>query len=105
MKNDNILTPLCGEVLEEEIELTLADLCRACQVPAEQVIEIVQEGVVEPLGTDQSHWHFEGVSVRRISFVLRMQRDLGVNTAGSALVLDLLEQLEDLRTRLRRYEG
>ncbi len=105
MQNDNILTPLCGKVLEEELELTLADLCRACQVPAEQIIEIVQEGVVEPMGSDLAHWHFEGISVRRVSFVLRMQQDLGVNTAGSALVLDLLEELEDLRTRLRRYEG
>ena len=104
MTNDDVLTPFTGEVLEEEMELTLAELCRACQVPAEQVIEIVEEGVVEPLGRDPAHWRFHGISVRRISFVLRMQHDLGVNIAGSALALDLLEEIEDLRTRLQRFE-
>ena len=41
-------SPLMGEVLEEEVEVTLAELCRACQVPAERLFELVEEGVVEP---------------------------------------------------------
>jgi chaperone modulatory protein CbpM len=33
-----------------------------------------------------------------------LQRDLGVNTPGAALALELLEELEQLRARLRRLE-
>jgi chaperone modulatory protein CbpM len=33
-----------------------------------------------------------------------MQRDLGINTPGAALALDLLDELEQLRSRLRRFE-
>jgi len=31
----------------------------------------------------------------------RLQHDLGINLAGVALVLDLLEEIEQLRSRLR----
>ena len=35
----------------------------------------------------------------------RLQRDLGVNTAGAALAIDLMEQLERLRAELGRHPG
>lgn len=59
MAND-ILALLSGEVLEEDVELTLAELCCACQVPAERVFELVQEGIVEPLGRNPAQWRFRG---------------------------------------------
>jgi chaperone modulatory protein CbpM len=101
MKNE-VLSLLSGDVLEENVELTLADLCRACRLPAEQVYELVEEGVVEPVGRDPGSWRFQGVSLHRVRIVLRLQRDLGVNLAGAALALDLLEELEQLRARMDR---
>jgi len=103
MTND-ILALLSGEVLEEDVELTLAELCFACQVPAERVIELVQEGIVEPSGRNPAHWRFQGVSVCCVRSVLRLERDLGINIAGAALVLDLLEEIQALRRRVRRLE-
>lgn len=103
MAND-ILALLSGEVLEEDVELTLAELCCACQVSAERVFELVQEGIVEPQGRNPAQWRFRGVSVCRVRSALRLERDLGVNVAGAALALDLLEEIEALRRRLRRLE-
>lgn len=99
----DILSLLSGDVLEEDTELSLADLCRACQEPAERIFELVAEGVVEPVGREPSHWRFQGTSVRRVRCVKRLEHDLGVNLAGAALALDLLEELETLRVRLRRF--
>ena len=104
MANDK-LSLLSGEILEDQMELTLVELCRACQVPAERVIEIVEEGVVEPTGKNPAQWRFQGRNIQRIRFTLRMQRDLGVNLAGAALALDLLDEIDSLRTRLRRFDG
>jgi chaperone modulatory protein CbpM len=98
--NDDRLSALTGEVLEEEVELTLAELCRACAVPAERVVELVDEGVVEPVGRYPDRWRFTGVSLCRVRLALHLQHDLGVNVAGAALALDLIEQLESLRARL-----
>lgn len=95
---------LNGILLDEEIELSLNELCRACASSAEWVIELVEEGVLEPTGTQQLHWRFTGTSLQRAHTAMRLQRDLGINLAGVALALDLLEEIEILQTRLRRYE-
>ncbi|MGD2137330.1 MAG: chaperone modulator CbpM [Gammaproteobacteria bacterium] len=104
MKGD-LLSLLSGDVLEEEVEFTLGELCRACQVPAERVFELVGEGIVEPRGKNPAQWRFQGISVRRVRCALRLERDLGVNLAGAALALDLLDELEALRVHLRRRGG
>ena len=103
MKNE-VLSLLSGDVLEEDVELTLADLCRACRLPAERVYELVEEGVVEPVGRQPGGWRFRGISLYRVQIALRLQRDLGVNIAGAALALDLLEELEQLRSRLEQLD-
>lgn len=101
---DALLTPLSGDVLEEDTELSLAELCRACRLSAEQVFELVEEGIVEPLGGSASHWRFQGASVYRVRCAVQLRRDLGVNWAGAALALDLLDELRVLRARVGRFE-
>ena len=100
----NSLTLLSGDVLEEDVELSLAQICRACRLSAEQIVELVDQGVIEPRGREPVSWRFQGISLRRVHFTQRMQRDLGVNAPGAALALDLLDELEQLRSRLRRFE-
>lgn len=93
-----------GVVLEEEIELTLADLSQACSVHAEWVITLVEEGILDPDGNEVSKWRFNGENLKRARTVRRLQQDLGVNIAGSALVVDLLDEIEQLRQRLALLE-
>ena len=93
---------LSGHILEDETRLTLRQLCEACAVRAEYIIDLVEEGFIEPSGMEGSHWCFSGVSVRRVQKAKRLQRDLGVNLAGVALALDLMEEIERLRARLQR---
>ena len=103
--SDTSKTVLVGTILEEEVVLSLGELCRASRLSAERVIELAEEGVVEPIGRSPERWQFRGVSLRRIRRARRLKEDLGVNTAGVALVLDLLEELEELRTRLGRFDA
>jgi len=97
-------TLISGLLLDEDIELSLADLCQACSRHAEWVIELVEEGVLEPTGRTRSEWRFSGVSLQRAQAACRLQHDLGINLAGIALVLDLLDEIETLRSRLGRFE-
>ncbi|MCG8066674.1 MAG: chaperone modulator CbpM [Candidatus Thiodiazotropha taylori] len=105
MAKGELLKLLSGEIFEEEIELSLGDMCRACRLPAERIFELVEEGVIEPVGRDPARWRFHGISVRRVRCAQRLEQDLGVNVAGAALAIDLLEELERLRARLHRLEG
>jgi chaperone modulatory protein CbpM len=46
-------------------------------------------------------WRFSGESMVRARSALRLQRDLGINMAGIALVLDLMEEFESLRAHMK----
>jgi len=95
---------LSGDIVEEDVDLTLAELCRISRLSVDQVVELAEYGVVEPHGREPRRWRFRGVSVRRVRRAARLQQDLGVNAAGVALALDLLEEIERMQMRLRRFE-
>jgi chaperone modulatory protein CbpM len=88
-------------LLDDSVEFSLTELCEACRVSEELVVEIVAEGIVEPLGPDRAQWKFTGVALTRVQRVLRLQEDFGVNLPGAALALELLEELERLRRAQR----
>ena len=87
---------LVGQVLEENDLVTLADLCRSCTVETQTITTLVTEGILDPMGGDVDHWRFTVGSLRRVKTVIHLQRDLGVNLAGAALALDLLDRIAKL---------
>lgn len=87
---------LVGEVLEESYLVSLADLCRSCTVETHTITSLVTEGILDPTGEDVEHWRFTVGSLRRVKTVIHLQRDLGVNLAGAALALDLLDRIAEL---------
>lgn len=93
--------PISAMLLDDSVELSLAELCAACRVSEQLVIDIVAEGIVEPLGGEHGQWRFSGVAVARVQRVVRLQEEFEVNLPGAALALELLEEIERLR-RARR---
>lgn len=87
-------------IFEEQIELTIDDLCRACAVQTQTIIELVEEGVLDAAGPAPQDWRFGGDNLRRARVALRLQQDLGVNPAGAALILQLMQEIDALRSRL-----
>lgn len=98
------ITLIDGDLLEEDDLLSLGELCRACGVPAEVVIGLIDLGLIDPIGVDPTGWRFPVVCVHRVRCARRLQRDLGVNMPGAALVIELLDELEQTRTRLRNLK-
>lgn len=105
MENEKNLPQASGTILEELNELTLSELGRACSVHAELIIALVDEGVIVPTGGEPHRWRFSGTHLRRATVALRLQRDLGINLAGAALALQLLDEVETLQARLRVLSG
>lgn len=84
--------------------LSLPDLCRFCQSDQSWVIELVDHGVLEPEGATVETWHFHGISIARAKRAGRLNRDLGINAAGVAVVLELLEERDAMKRKLAQYE-
>lgn len=93
--------PRSAMLLDETVEFSLDEICAACRVTADYVVEIVAEGIVEPTGRERAEWRFSGIALTRVQRVLRLQQEFDVNLPGAALALELLEEVERLR-RARR---
>ena len=92
-------------ILEEQTPWSLAQVSRACAVHAERILELVDEGVITPIGQEPHRWRFTFIHVRRARLALRLQHDLGVNLAGAALALQPMDEVETLRGRLEVIGG
>lgn len=93
-----------GEIIDDNIHLSLDELAQRCAIQVEVVIAMVHEGVLEPMGEQPEEWYFSGPDLIRLHRARRLQQDLEVNLPGVALALDLLEELDTLRNRLRLLE-
>ena len=92
---------LRGQLIDEKTLITVSELCRHCTVKVEEVIVFVQEGILDPsddkvAAEGPDAWQFHISSVRRVRTAVHLQRDLGVNLAGAALALELLDRIAEL---------
>ena len=95
-----------GPGIEEfDFTLTLAQVCRCCAVPAEKILLLVGEGILAPRGSAPSHWRFAADDLGRALRALRLERDLGVNPPGAALAIELVDEMDRLRRRVRLLEA
>ncbi len=97
--NAEILT---GILIDERDALSLAEMVEACAVETRWVVELVEIGVLSPQGGDAATWRFGGSDVLRARRVARLMRDFSAGTEAAAVILDLLDEIDRLRVRLRR---
>ena len=96
-----MLSHLSGTVLEQQTELSLIEISRSCAVQAGFIMALIEEGVIAPLaGSEPQSWRFTSLQVRHVAVASRLQRDLGVNLAGAALALQLLDEVQTLRAQI-----
>ncbi len=95
--------PLSGTLLDEQVRLSLEELSQFCSAGNEWVVALVNEGILDPLGNSPGDWVFVGSCVSRAHAAQRLEHDLGINLAGVALVLELLDEVDTLRSRIRRH--
>lgn len=100
--NQNEMTFLQGVVVEEEVQLTIIELCQACNAEIDHVITWVVEGALAPQGETPQDWLFSGDSLRRARLAQRLFRDLEINPQGVALAMDLLDEIAELKAKLQR---
>lgn len=88
-----------GNPISNEDTLSLLEFCRRCALPVEQVLPFVEYGIIDPIEAQPAHihWQFNNNHVLRAKAALRLQRDLEINLAGIALVLELLDEIKILK--------
>jgi chaperone modulatory protein CbpM len=100
--NTTNITWIEGSVVENEIHMSIVELSHASRTPQEMIMSWVTEGVLSPSGSSPEDWRFGGDSLRRAKTAAHLTHDLELNIAGVALALDLLDEIAELRTRIKR---
>lgn len=98
---DSETSVMFGVVVEEQVQFTLVELGRACRAERLQLTALVAEGVLTPSGSDEQDWRFDGTALRRARSALRLSSDFELSASNTAFVLELLDQIESLKARLR----
>jgi chaperone modulatory protein CbpM len=81
---------------EALFSLSLQELTISLGVSKEVIVEIVEHAIVLPQQPTVQEWQFDSDAIQRIRAVVQLHHDLGVNVAGAALVLELLEEIDRL---------
>ena len=89
--------------------LTLHEIALRCGVEQSFVEQLVELGIIEdPIiegqtieGQAPPPGRYSGEVTLRVQRCVRLQRDLGVNLEGTAVIIELLERIESLEHELR----
>jgi len=82
--------------------LSTDEVAARCGLHPTLVERLVALGLIESL--DGRTDRFPPDVTLRLQRALRLRRDLGLSYNGAALVLELLDRIEDLERRLEQYE-
>jgi chaperone modulatory protein CbpM len=102
---ENASPSIASEIVEDSAACTLDELCLSCNVNPDWVAALVEHGVIQVVGHTRSNWAFTTLSIVRVAKAKRLERDLGLNLPGIALALDLLDELDEMRSHLRALQG
>lgn len=91
-------------IINDETVLSFDEFCLVCHAEKHDVIEMVDMGILEPVGGVSQQWQFSLIHLLRFRKAQRLQTDLHLNLAGVALGLELLDEINQLRDDLQKLQ-
>jgi chaperone modulatory protein CbpM len=80
--------------------LTLEFVAASCGTKRSLVARLAYQGLIETLESEAGEPRLPRRAVIQLRRMQRLRRDLGVNFAGAAVILDLVQRLEQLNREL-----
>src|SRR6202453_3282492 len=62
-----------------------------------------REGLLKPSRTDGTTRLYTDEDLERLEFILNLARDLGVNIAGIAIILQMRERMEEMNRQMQGF--
>lgn len=90
--------------LMEDTWLTLEQVAAACTVEPEWLLCHLEEGLFPHAESVAGVWRFSAASIQRARRMRQLERDFDAGPELAALVADLLEEVDELRARMRRTD-
>lgn len=89
--------------LHAEMRLSDEQLAAAASISVTRLAQFVRLGLVEPTAPGGNE--FSAATAARLRRMLRLHGDLGLDLESAAIVVDLVERLEELEAELNRLRS
>jgi chaperone modulatory protein CbpM len=89
-------------LLSEQFEIELDELSGATGLSVEEIVELVEYGVFEPVGGARMAWRFSSRTITLGRRASRLRADFDLDPPATALVVTLLERIEELEAQINR---
>lgn len=96
-------------LIDEKNTVSFVEICQQYPRAKDALIDLLEHGLIQSLvHASLEQAMFDGPMVHRLQKAMRLQHDLGVNTPGVVLAMELLDELDKLRHEmdiLQRHIG
>jgi chaperone modulatory protein CbpM len=91
--------------LEERGVVTLRELAESSGLTEHELEDLVALGAIEPVDPDAQHWSFAAGCIIPARAACRLRDDFELDVQGLALVMSLLDRVEELEAELQRLHA
>lgn len=91
--------------LEDRAGMSLDELTELCGLPSKVLRELVDCGVLVPATTGGSQWRLTSASIAAVQTAGRLRSDFELDASALALVVRLLDRIQQLEAQLRHLRA
>jgi hypothetical protein len=91
--------------LEERGMITLVELSECSGLTEAELRDLVDLGALEPLDLGATEWSFGARCIVTARTASRLRKDFELDVQGLALVMSLLDRVEELESELKRLHA
>lgn len=91
--------------LDERGAVTLIELAECSGFSEGELRELVELGALEPLNPEATQWSFAARCISSARTASRLRNDFELDNQGLALVLSLLDRVQELEAALQRLNA
>lgn len=94
------IVPVEALWVEQRREVSLAELADLSDLAEEDLRQLIEHGVLEPVDLDAREWLFSPDCLRLARRASRLRHDFELDNNGLALALALLDRVRDLEEQI-----
>jgi len=93
------------KIISHDFSVSFTELCEAANMSADYLEELIAYNIIKPnSGNSAEDWKFSSNSIKVVNKAIRLHRDLEIEWADIALVVDLLDEIDQLETENRQLK-
>lgn len=94
-KDKNILE---GILQDENVTYSIIEISELCAISEEMIVQMIEYDIITPSQDNQQMFNY--IALHRAQKAMRLHQDLEINWAGIAVILDLLNEINELKKRV-----